>query len=151
MYLHIRHYNCQTLQCTRSLAANVCTLLCKWIHWSIWRRKQYKPNGCIDQQTRKATAKYTGKKKILPTTNRAWREEQTSQTTMEIEEQTSQTTMEIRNTKKIVWSALPHPLLKYKVSDICVTIYSLYDHAWCHTGWSLWIAAQRRPTNIGCH
>jgi len=48
---------------------------------------------------------------------------------MEIEEQTSQTTMEIRNTKKIVWSALPHPLLKYKVSDICVTIYSLYDHA----------------------
>jgi len=40
-----------------------------------------------------------------------------------------QTTMEIRNTKKIVWSALPHPLLKYKVFDICVTIYSLYDHA----------------------
>jgi hypothetical protein len=40
--------------------------------------------------------------------------------------------MEIRNTKKIVWSALPHPLLKYKVSDICVTIYALYDHAWCH-------------------
>jgi len=48
---------------------------------------------------------------------------------MEIEEQTSQTTKEIRNTKKIVWSALPHPLLKYKVFDICVTIYSLYDHA----------------------
>jgi hypothetical protein len=40
-----------------------------------------------------------------------------------------QTTMEIRNTKKIVWSALPRPLLKYKVSDICVIIYVLYGHA----------------------
>lgn len=76
-------------------------------------------------------------KKILPTTNRAWREEQRSQTTMEI-----------RNTKKIVWSALPHPLLKYKVSEICVTMYALYDHAWCHTEWSLWITAQKGNRRI---